>query len=74
VRPHELQVDAHAFAGSQPARIARVIDLGSRRRIDLVLPGGDPVSAEVRAPYNGLSSVRDGDTVHFALVHERSFT
>jgi sulfate transport system ATP-binding protein len=74
VRPHELQVDAHAFDGSAPAQVSRVIDLGSRRRIDLVLPGGDSVSAEVRAPYNGLSGVRDGDTVHFALVHQRSFT
>jgi sulfate/thiosulfate transport system ATP-binding protein len=74
VRPHELAVDAHAFDGSAPAQVARVIDLGSRRRIDLVLPGGDSVSAEVRAPYNGLSGVRDGDTVHFALVHQRSFT
>jgi hypothetical protein len=54
--------------------VSRVIDLGSRRRIDLVLPGGDPVSAEIRAPYNGLSAVSDGDTVHFALVHQRSFS
>jgi sulfate/thiosulfate transport system ATP-binding protein len=74
VRPHELRVDAHAFDGSQPARVARIVDLGSRRRVDLVLPGGDPVSAEVRAPYNGLSAVRGGDLVHFALVHQRSFT
>ncbi len=73
VRPHELQVDSHAFDGSQPARVSRIVDLGSRRRIDLVLPGGDPVSAEIRAPYNGLSAMRDGDTVHFALVHRRSF-
>jgi hypothetical protein len=28
----------------------------------------------VRAPYNGLSAVRDGDVVHFAPVHQRSFT
>ena len=74
VRPHELQVDSHAFDGSQPARVSRIIDLGSRRRLDLVLPGGDPVSAEIRAPYNGLSAVRDGDAVHFALVHQRSFS
>ena len=73
VRPHELHVDSHAFEGSQPAQVSRIIDLGSRRRIDLVLPGGDPASAEVRAPYNGLSGVRGGDTVHFALVHQRSF-
>ena len=73
VRPHELRVDSHAFEGSQPARVARIVDLGSRRRVDLVLPGGDPVSAEVRAPYNGLSAVRGGDLVHFALVHQRSF-
>jgi len=73
VRPHELHVDSHAFDGSQTARVTRVVELGSRRRIDLALPGGDAVSAEVRAPYNGLSSVRDGDMVHFALVHQRSF-
>jgi sulfate transport system ATP-binding protein len=74
VRPHELRVDSHSFDGSQPARVERIVDLGSRRRVDLMLPGGDAVSAEVRAPYNGLSAVRDGDTVHFALVHQRSFT
>jgi sulfate transport system ATP-binding protein len=74
VRPHELQVDSHAFGGSRPALVSRVVDLGSRRRLDLVLPGGDPVSAEIRAPYNGLSAVSDGDTVHFALVHQRSFS
>jgi sulfate transport system ATP-binding protein len=74
VRPHELRVDAHAFDGSQPARVMRVIELGSRRRIELALPGGDVASAEVRAPYNGLSAVRDGDVVHFAPVHQRSFT
>jgi sulfate transport system ATP-binding protein len=73
VRPHELRVDSHEFAGSQPARVTRVVELGSRRRVDLVLPGGDAVSADVRAPYNGLSSVRDGDVVHVALVHHRSF-
>jgi sulfate transport system ATP-binding protein len=73
VRPHELHVDSHAFDGSQPAEVARVVELGSRKRIDLVLPGGDAVSADVRAPYNGLSAVRDGDTVHFAVVHQRSF-
>jgi len=73
VRPHELRVDSHAFEGSQPARVTRVVELGSRRRVELVLPGGDPVSADVRAPYNGLSNVRDGDVVHFALVHQRSF-
>ena len=73
VRPHELRVDSHVFDGSQPARVERIVDLGSRRRVDLVLPGGDAVSAEVRAPYNGMSAVRDGDTVHFALVHQRSF-
>ena len=74
VRPHELRVDSLAFEGSLPARVTRIVELGSRRRVDLVLPGGDAVSAEVRAPYNGLSAVRDGDTVHFALVHQRSFT
>jgi sulfate transport system ATP-binding protein len=73
VRPHELRVDSHQFEGSQPARVTRVVELGSRRRVELVLPGGDAVSADVRAPYNGLSDVRDGDVVHFALVHRRSF-
>jgi sulfate transport system ATP-binding protein len=73
VRPHELRVDARSFEGSQPARVSRIVDLGSRRLVDLVLPGGDAVSAEVRAPYDGLSAVRDGDTVHFALDHQRSF-
>jgi sulfate transport system ATP-binding protein len=74
VRPHEFRVESHAFEGSQPANVARIIELGSRRRVDLILPGGDAVSAEVRAPYNGLSAVRDGDTVYFSFVSERSFS
>jgi sulfate transport system ATP-binding protein len=74
VRPHEFRIESLAFDGSQPAHVARIVDLGSRKRVDLVLPGGDAVSAEVRAPYNGLSAVRDGDVVHFTFVSERSFS
>ena len=74
VRPHELQVDARAFDGSAGRRGSSASSIWLCAGASTsVLPGGDPVSAEVRAPYNGLSNVRGGDTVYFALVHQRSF-
>jgi sulfate transport system ATP-binding protein len=73
VRPHEVRVSTKAFEGAQPARVERIVELGSRKRLELSLSGGAVVNAEVTAPYNGLSGVAHGDTVHFAPVFERSF-
>jgi sulfate transport system ATP-binding protein len=74
VRPHEVRVSMKAFDGAQTARVERIVELGSRKRLELAIDGGAGVSAEVSAPYNGLSNVAHGDIVHFAPVFERSFT
>jgi sulfate transport system ATP-binding protein len=73
VRPHEVRVSTRAFEGAQPARVERIVELGSRKRLELSVSGGATVSAEVTAPYNGLADVAYGDVVHFAPVYERSF-
>jgi sulfate transport system ATP-binding protein len=73
VRPHEVRVSTKTFEGAQPARVERIVELGSRKRLELSLDGGATVNAEVTAPYNGLSAVAHGDIVHFAPVSERSF-
>ena len=71
VRPHELRVAAAPFAGSQPARVVRIVKLGSRKRYELVLPDGTAVAADVAAN----DAAADGtDVVHIAPLHERSFT
>jgi sulfate transport system ATP-binding protein len=74
VRPHEVRVSTKAFDGSQPARVERVVELGSRKRLELAAGDGASLNAEVTAPYNGLSNVGHGDLVHFAPLYERSFT
>jgi sulfate transport system ATP-binding protein len=74
VRPHEVRVSTKTFEGSQPARVTRIVELGSRKRLELSVAGDVTVSAEVTAPFNGLSAVGHGDIVHFAPVFERSFT
>jgi sulfate transport system ATP-binding protein len=73
VRPHEVRVSLNAFEGSQPASVARIVELGSRKRLELAVSGGAVVNAEVTAPFNGLSNVAHGDVIHFAPVYERSF-
>jgi sulfate transport system ATP-binding protein len=74
VRPHDVRVSSKTFAGSQPARVERIVELGSRKRLELAVAGDGTVSAEVTAPFNGLSTVGHGDTVHFALADARSFS
>ena len=74
VRPHEITVCMQPFAGSQPARVAHVVELGSRKRLELALSGDVSVSAEITAPFDDIGGVAGGDTVHFAPIADRSFS
>jgi sulfate transport system ATP-binding protein len=74
VRPHNLRVRTAPFAGAQAARVARIVELGSRLRLELVISGDVTVSAEVGAPFAGVAGIERGATVYFSPVDEQSFS
>ena len=74
VRPHNVRVRSEPFAGAQPARVARVVELGSRMRLELNVSGDVTVSAELSAPFDGVAGIGRGDTVYFSPVDEQSFS
>jgi len=49
VRPHDVRVEATSFEGSHPAQVGRVVALGSRTRLELVLGNGVTLHADVSA-------------------------
>jgi sulfate transport system ATP-binding protein len=74
VRPHDVRVCMEPFANSQPARVTRIIELGSRTRLELNVSGDVTVNAEIGVPFDGLAGIGHGDTVYFSPVDERSFS
>jgi sulfate transport system ATP-binding protein len=74
VRPHNVRVRTVPFAGSQAARVARIVELGSRTRLELTVSGDATVSAEVGAPFDGIAGIGRGDTVYFSPVDDLSFS
>jgi sulfate transport system ATP-binding protein len=73
VRPHEIRLEPHAFAGAQPARVARIVDLGARRRFELAVGDAGIVHADVHLPNPAVASIATGDTVYYAAVEQRTF-
>ena len=74
VRPHNVRVCTQPFANSQPARVTRITELGSRTRLELTVSGDVTINAEVSAPFDGIAGIGQGDTVYFSPVDERSFS
>jgi sulfate transport system ATP-binding protein len=74
VRPHNVRVGTEPFANSQPARVTRIVELGSRTRLELNVSGDVTVNAEIAAPFDGLAGIGRGDTVYFSPVDEQSFS
>ena len=74
VRPHNVRVCMQPFAKSQAARVTRVIELGSRTRLELNVSGDVMVNAEITAPFHEIAGVKLGDTVYFSPVDEQSFS
>jgi sulfate transport system ATP-binding protein len=62
VRPHDLllSTDSHDGAGVE-AMVARVVHLGFEVRIELVLPGGEEVSAQLTRAEADELEVKQGD-------------
>jgi sulfate transport system ATP-binding protein len=74
VRPHNVRVSTQRFANSQPARVTRITELGSRTRLELTVSGDVTINAEVSAPFDGIAGMGLGDTVYFSPVDEQSFS
>ena len=47
VRPHDIAIDAHPDHGGREAQVRRVSYLGFEVRVELVLPEGEPVFAQL---------------------------
>ena len=47
VRPHDIAISAHPEAGGREAQVRRVSHLGFEVRVELVLPEGEPVFAQL---------------------------
>jgi ABC-type sulfate/molybdate transport systems ATPase subunit len=74
VRPHNVRVCMQPFANSQAARVTRIIELGSRMRLELQVSGDAQVSAEISAPFHDVAGIALGSTVYFSPVDEQSFS
>ena len=73
VRPHEIRLDTQPFDEAGTARVARVVELGSRRRFELAIGGDAVVHAEITGPHPRLASVAVGDRIFFAAIEQRRF-
>jgi len=75
VRPHDVRVEAAAFEGSQPARVTRVVALGSRTRLELVLANGATLHADISAPRAAAFLTGDDPppALHVAALRARTF-
>jgi sulfate transport system ATP-binding protein len=74
VRPHNVRVCMQPFAKSQAARVTRIVELGSRTRLELNVSGDVTVNAEITAPFHDIAGLTLGDNVYFAPVDEQTFS
>jgi sulfate transport system ATP-binding protein len=73
VRPHEICIRAQSFDGGSAARVARIVELGSRRRFDLAIGHDAVVHAEINLPDPAIEAIAVGDTVFYAAIEQRTF-
>jgi sulfate transport system ATP-binding protein len=73
VRPHEICISAQPFEGAGAARVARIVELGSRRRFDLAIGPDAVVHAEINLPNAAIEAIALGDTVYYAAIEQRTF-
>jgi sulfate transport system ATP-binding protein len=75
VRPHDVRVETASFEGSYPAHVTRVVALGSRTRLELVLGNGATLHADVSAQRAaGLLAGNGTPTaLHVAALQARTF-
>jgi sulfate transport system ATP-binding protein len=73
VRPHEIRVEAFPFEGARVARVARIVELGPRRRFELVDHERGVVHADIHVPTAAIGSVATGDSVYYGAIEQRTF-
>jgi sulfate transport system ATP-binding protein len=73
VRPHEICISAQPFEGAGAARVARIVELGSRRRFDLAIGPDAVVHAEINLPNAAIEAIAVGDSVFYAAIEQRTF-
>jgi len=73
VRPHEIRIDVEPFAGSRSARVARIVELGARRRFELADPENGVVHADISLPNAAVGAVEAGDSVFYGAIEQRRF-
>jgi len=75
VRPHDVRVEAASFEGSHLARVTRVVPLGSRTRLELLLGNGAKLHADV--PTQRAAGLLAGSgspaALYVAALQQRSF-
>ena len=73
VRPHEIGISAQPFEGAGAARVARIVELGSRRRFELAIGPDAVVHAELNLPNPAIEAIAVGDSVYYAASEQRTF-
>jgi sulfate transport system ATP-binding protein len=74
VRPHELEISRAPAPGSFPARVVRVVTLGSAVRVELAAPPyGERLEAEVDLRRSQALSLEPGSQVHVSPRRARVF-
>jgi sulfate/thiosulfate transport system ATP-binding protein len=71
VRPHDIAIDPGPDAGGREAQVRRVSYLGFEVRVELVLPEGEPVFAQLTRTEAAQLELSAGDIVWLTLAGDR---
>jgi sulfate/thiosulfate transport system ATP-binding protein len=75
VRPHEMEIHRSPVARGFPARVQRLVPLGSAVRVELTAPslGARSIEAEIDLPRSAALALRPGDAVYLSPHRIRVF-
>jgi sulfate transport system ATP-binding protein len=73
VRPHDIEIRLEPNGITREARVERVVALGFEVRVELVLPDGSPVSAQITRDESKRLRLAPGDSVYVRPSASRVF-
>jgi sulfate transport system ATP-binding protein len=73
VRPHDIEIRLEPNGVTSEARVERVVALGFEVRVELVLPDGSPVSAQITRDESKRLRLAPGDAVYVRPSASRVF-
>jgi len=73
VRPHDIEIRLEPNGITREARVERVVALGFEVRVELVLPDGSPVSAQITRDESKRLGLAPGDSVYVRPSASRVF-